>query len=77
MKTRVLWHETAAVAPLVGRTVLGWWTPLCLATVVRRFGDRWHAPGYTVGEQRAPPLYWTDLPEPPLPFPPPDPKDAA
>jgi hypothetical protein len=65
--TALPWHDTDAVKPPLGRVVLGWWAPITISAVVLRKGNEWFRPGYVTSERRTPPVYWTELPEPPLP----------
>jgi len=63
MKT--LWHETAHIAPPIGKVVLGWWEEEFLSAVVRSFNTHWRVSGWE-SEVREP-LFWAELPESPMP----------
>ncbi len=66
-----IWHETKVVAPPIDKVVLGWWGQNSMHSVVRRFTcryqpDRWHAPGYWIGEERTEPKFWAEPPDSPM-----------
>lgn len=65
MKT-LQWHETAHIAPAIGQVVLGWWDASSIHTIVRRSKTQWNAPGCWISEKRIEPLFWLELPDPPL-----------
>lgn len=56
------WFETSENPPIAFKVVLGFWSAVCLETVILHANGRWTLPGYIRSEFREPPEYWGEVP---------------